>query len=149
MLIPLAIGLFIRSHSPESAAHWQPVMNKISGLAILVLLVVGLGLNVTNILNLIGTGGILALLLFIAGSLLIGYFLGGRDPSIRSVMGLGTAQRNVAAALVVTTQNFAGTDTLPFVLVAAILLLLILLPLAKRIGARAGAAAPVDTPTAS
>ena len=136
MLIPLAIGLLIKSHSPDSATHWQPVMNKISGLAILVLLVVGLGLNVSNILNLIGTGGILAVLLFIIGSLLIGFLLGGREPATRSVMGLGTAQRNVSAALVVATQNFGGTGTLPFILVAAVLMLLVLLPSAKRMGRR-------------
>jgi predicted Na+-dependent transporter len=147
MLIPLAIGLLFKSHSPESADHWQPVMNRISGLAILVLLVVGLGLNISNILNLIGTGGIVALLLFIVGSLLIGFLLGGRDPAVRSVMGLGTAQRNVAAAILVSAQNFAGTMTLPFVLVAAILLLLILLPTAKRMGARSQAAAPQPVPT--
>lgn len=135
MLIPLAIGLLGRSHSPDSAAHWQEVMNKISSLAILVLLVVGLGLNISNILGFIGTGGILALLLFIIGSLLIGFLLGGRDPAIRSVMGLGTAQRNVSAAIVVTAQNFSDGNTLAFVLVAAILLLLILLPTAKRMGA--------------
>jgi BASS family bile acid:Na+ symporter len=136
MLIPLTIGLLIKSHSPDSAEHWQPVMNKISGLSILVLLVVGLGLNISNILSLIGTGGIVALLLFIVGSLLIGFLLGGRDPSVRSVMGLGTAQRNVSAAILVSAQNFAGTMTLPFVLVAAILLLLVLLPTAKRMGVR-------------
>jgi predicted Na+-dependent transporter len=146
MLIPLAIGLLFKSHSPESADHWQPVMNKISGLAILVLLVVGLGLNISNIISLIGTGGIVALLLFIVGSLLIGFLLGGRDPSVRSVMGVGTAQRNVAAAILVSAQNFAGTMTLPFVLVAAILLLLILLPTAKRMGARSQAAAPQPAP---
>ena len=134
MLIPLAIGLLVKSHSVEAADHWQPVMNKISGLAILVLLVVGLGLNISNILSLIGTGGIVALLLFIVGSLLIGFLLGGRDASVRSVLGLGTAQRNVSAAILVSAQNFAGTMTLPFVLVAAILLLLILLPTARRIG---------------
>jgi predicted Na+-dependent transporter len=147
MLIPLAIGLLFKSHSPESADHWQPVMNRISGLAILVLLVVGLGLNISNILSLIGTGGIIALLLFIVGSLLIGFLLGGGDPAVRSVMGLGTAQRNVAAAILVSAQNFAGTMTLPFVLVAAILLLLILLPTAKRMGARSQAAAPQPVPT--
>ncbi len=136
MLIPLAIGLLVKSHSPDAADHWQPVMNKISGLAILILLVVGLGLNISNILNLIGSGGILALLLFIIGSLLIGFLLGGRDLSVRSVMGLGTAQRNVSAAILVSAQNFAGTMTLPFVLVAAILLLLVLLPTAKRMGVR-------------
>lgn len=144
MLVPLGIGLMVRSHWQESAAHWQPVMNKISSLAILVLLVVGLGLNVSNILSLIGTGGILALLVFIAGSLLIGYFLGGRDAGTRSVMGLGTAQRNISAALVVAAQNFAGTDTLVLVLVAAILLLLILLPAARRMGMRAGAVGDSD-----
>lgn len=136
MLIPLALGLLFRSHSPDAAGHWQPVMNKISSLAILVLLVVGLGLNVSNIISLIGSLGILALLLFIIGSLVIGLVLGGRDPGVRSVMGLGTAQRNVSAAILVSAQNFAGTNTLPFVLVAAILLLLVLLPTAKRLGAR-------------
>jgi BASS family bile acid:Na+ symporter len=146
MLVPLAIGLLIKSHSADTAAHWQPVMAKISSLTILVLLVVGLGLNVSNILSLIGTGGLLALLLFIVGSLAIGMVLGGREPGNRSVMGLGTAQRNVSAALVVTAQNFAGISTLPFVLVAAILMLLILLPTAKRLGARVPAAAPTDPP---
>lgn len=136
MLIPLAIGLLIRSHSPEVAANYQPVMSKVSSVSMLVLLVVGLGLNVSNIIDLIGSGGILALLIFIVGSLAIGYFLGGREPGDRSVVGLGTAQRNVSAAILVSAQNFGGTTTLPFVLVAAILLLLILLPVARRLGAR-------------
>ena len=109
--------------------------------------VVGLGLNVSNIINLIGSGGILALLLFIVGSLVIGFLLGGRDLQVRSVMGLGTAQRNVAAAVLVTAQNFSGTNTLSLVLVAAILLLLILLPTAKRLGVRVGApVAPAPQP---
>jgi len=146
MLVPLAFGLLLKSHSPDTAAYWQPVMAKISSLAILILVVVGLGLNVSNILNLIGTGGILALLLFIVGSLLIGLVLGGREPRDRSVMGLGTAQRNVAAALVVTAQNFGGTTTLPFVLVGAILLLLILLPASKRLGAAVQTPAPASVP---
>jgi BASS family bile acid:Na+ symporter len=136
MLVPLAIGLLIKSHSPDTAAEYQPVMAKVSSVAMLVLLVVGLGLNISNLIALIGTGGLIALLLFIVGSLVIGMVLGGREPGVRSVMGLGTAQRNVSAALVVTAQNFAGTQTLPFVLVGAILLLLILLPTAKRLGAR-------------
>lgn len=136
MLVPLALGLLLKSHSPDTATRWLPVMAKISSLAILILLVVAVGLNVSNIIDLIGTGGILALLLFIIGSFLIGFLLGGRDPGDRSVMGLGTAQRNVSAAIVVTAQNFSGTDTLSFVLVGAILLLLLLLPAAKRLGSR-------------
>jgi len=139
MLIPLAIGLLIKSHSPDTASAYQPLMTKVSSLAMLVLLVVGLGLNLSNIISFIGTGGILALILFIIGSLLIGLLLGGRDPADRSVMGLGTAQRNVSAAIVVAAANFSGTTTLSFVLVGAILLLLILLPTAKRLGSRSEA----------
>jgi hypothetical protein len=41
----------------------------------------------------------------------------------------------------VATQNFSGTNTLPFVLVGVVLLLLILLPIAKRMGARSDTAA--------
>ena len=142
MLVPLAIGLMIGSHSADTTAHWQPVMAKTSTVSLLVLLVVGLGLNVSNIIDLIGTGGMAAALLFLAGSFVVGFVLGGRDPGVRNVMALGTAQRNVSAALVVTAQNFAGSTTLPFVLVTAILGLLVLLPAAKQLGGRAATSRP-------
>jgi predicted Na+-dependent transporter len=140
MLIPIVLGLMYRSHSTEGALQWAPVMNKVSGVALLLLLVTGLGLNISNIIDLVGSFGFLALILFVVGSLLIGFVLGGRDPAVRSVLGLGTAQRNVAAAILVTSLNFAGTMTLPFVLVASIVLPLILIPTAKRLGRRSEAA---------
>jgi len=135
MLIPLVIGMLIKSHSPDVADDWAPVMQKISSLSILILLVVGLGLNISNIIGFIGTRGFGALIILIAGALLIGSVFGGRDPGVRSAMGLSTANRNGAAAILVATQNFSGTNTLPFVLVGTVLMLLILLPVAKRMGA--------------
>ena len=63
------------------------------GLAMLVLLVVGLELNVSNIIGLIGSLAILALVLFLVGAFLIGFLL-------------GTAQRNVSVANLVSAQNF-------------------------------------------
>jgi len=123
MLVPLAVGLLIRSNSAETGERWASVMNKVSSIAMLALLVLGLGLNVSNIIDLVGSFGFLALLLVIGGALLIGALLGGRERGARSVMMLGTAQRNVSAAIVVATQNFA-----------AIVLLLVLLPVARRIG---------------
>jgi BASS family bile acid:Na+ symporter len=134
MLVPLAIGLLIRANAADTAAEFGPLFTKASTLAIVVLMVAGLVLSARNILGLLGTGGIIALLLFVLGSLVIGVVLGGRDPGVRSVLGLGTAQRNVSAALVVAAQNF-GPDTLTFVLVGAIVMLLILMPVARRLGA--------------
>jgi BASS family bile acid:Na+ symporter len=150
MLLPLGIALFVRAHAPETAASFEPVMTKASSLAILVLMVVGLGLNVTNILGMFGTGGILALLLFIAAALGIGLALGGREPGARSVMGLGTAQRNISAALVVGAQNFTDPNVITTLLVGAILLLLVLMPTARRLGqgvpaGQAAVAAPAAT----
>ncbi len=144
MLIPIILGLMVRSHSPEGAANWAPLMNKVSGIALLLMLVTGLGLNVANIIDLIGSRGFLALILFVVGSLLIGMLMGGRDPAVRSVLGLGTAQRNVAAAILVTTLNFGDTMTLPFVLVASIVLPLILIPTARMLGKRSEPAAPAE-----
>jgi arsenite transporter len=139
MLLPIVLGLMYRAHSPEDAGHWAPLLNKASGLALLIMLVAGLGLNISNIIGLVGSFGFLALILFVVGSLLIGMLMGGRDPGVRAVMGLGTAQRNVAAAILVASLNFPGTMTLPFVLVASIVLPLILIPVAKRLGGRSEA----------
>ena len=147
MLIPLIVGLLIKSNSPDTAKHWQPVMNKIGSLGILILLVVGLGLNAANVIGLIGSRGFLALLLFVAGSLFIGFAIGGKDSGVRNVTGLGTAQRNVSAAIVVTLQNFTDTNAVPFVLVASIVLPIILLSTARWLGKRSESAAPLAAPT--
>ena len=145
MLIPLAIGMLVQSSLPEDAAHWQPVMGKISSVALIIMLVVQLGLNIPSIIDMIGSRGFLAMLLFIAGSLLIGYLLGGRQPGVRNVMALGTAMRNVSAAIVVASQNFSNSDTLSFVLVAGLVMLLGLLPAARRMGALRQAIEPKPT----
>jgi BASS family bile acid:Na+ symporter len=134
MLLPIILGLIYRSHSAEEAGQWAATLNKASGLALLVMLIIKLGLNISNILSLIGSFGFLALLLFVVGSLLIGFLVGGRDPGVRSVMGLGTAQRNVAAAILVASLNFPGSLTDIYILVASIILPLILIPTARRLG---------------
>jgi predicted Na+-dependent transporter len=147
MLLPLGIALFIRAKLPETAATYQPVMNKVSSVAILILLVVGLSLNLSNIVGLIGSGGILALLLFLIATFAIGFVLGLRvDAGVRSVMGLGTAQRNISAAIVVGASNFTDPTVITMLLVAGILGLLLLMPIAHLLGNRVKAPTPVAEP---
>ena len=140
MLIPLIFGLLIKAYAPDTAQNWAPTLSKVGLLGVLLLLVIGLGLNLSNVLDMIGTRGILALLLLIFGGLLIGFAIGGRDPGVRNVMGLGTAQRNMSAAILITLQNFAGTNAVPYVLVATALIMLVLLSIAPILGARSEAA---------
>lgn len=134
MLVPLAIALAVRAHWPETAAEYQPVLAKTSTVAVVVLVVVGLGLNVDNVVDLVGTRGLLAVVLLVVASVGVGLLVGGRNPEARVVVALGTGQRNLSAALVVATQSFAGTDTLTFVLVGSVVLLLVLLPSARLVG---------------
>ena len=66
---------------------------------------------------------------------------------------LGTAQRDVSAALVVTLQKLTDANAVPFVLVASILIPLLLLPLARWLGTigetAPAAASPASAPGAS
>jgi len=57
--------------------------------------------------------------------------LGGPAGDTRRVLGLGTAQRNIAAALVVSRQSFDDPNVVVMVVVVAIVGLLILMPLSR------------------
>ena len=137
MLIPLAAGLFIKARYESTAASLYPHMSQASSLAIVLLIVSALVLNFSNIIGVIGTGAIIAILLFLVGSFVIGFFLGGKDSGIRSVLGLGTAQRNLSAALVVGGQNFGDDpNVLVFIIVAALIGLVLLMAIGGELGKR-------------
>ena len=135
MLLPLAIGLLVNARYEEIAAKVRPTFGQASNIAILVLTVLGLVLNFKSMIGLVGSWGILAGVIFIVVSLLIGFLLGGSDGKIKSVMGLGTGQRNISAALVVAGQNF-GMDVVTYLMVIAVVSLVVLMPLAGELGKR-------------
>jgi BASS family bile acid:Na+ symporter len=137
MLIPLAIGLLIKARYESIAESLQPHMSQTSTVAIVLLLVSALVLNFSAIVGLIGTGAILAILIFLIVALVLGYVLGGPEAGTRSVLGLGTAQRNLSAALVVAGQNFADDpNVLVMVLVAGLIGLVLLMVIGGELGKR-------------
>jgi predicted Na+-dependent transporter len=142
MLIPLGIGLLVNARYEETAVKVQPTFGQASNIALLVLTVLGLVLNFRAMIDLVGSLGILAGIIFIVISLVIGFLLGmlgSPDGGIRSVMGLGTAQRNVSAALVVAAQNF-DSNVITYVMVIAVISLVVLMPAAGELGMRAASA---------
>ena len=140
MLIPLAIGLFAKARHSELADQLQPHMSQASTLAILFMLVGGIILSWSDIVDLVGTGGLIVAVVFILVALALGYATGGSDPAQRSVLGLGTAQRNLSAALVVGAQNVSA-EALTYIIVIALIGLAMLLPLAAEFGKRTGSTA--------
>ena len=107
MLIPLAAALFVKARYAQRADSLAPYLAKASNVALVLLVAAGLLANLDSILGIVGTTGILAGLLFLAASFVIGFLFGGKQEAIRPVLGLGTAQRNLSAALVIATANFA------------------------------------------
>ena len=145
MLLPLGSALAVKANRPGLAATIKPFFDKTSNLSLIALMVLQTLLNVRSVVAVFGTGGILAGVLFLAVGFVVGWALGGAARETRSVLGLGTAQRNIAAALVVANQSFDDPNVVVMVVVIAIVGLLTLMPLSRALGRRVATAtaAPV------
>ena len=145
MLLPLGSALAVKANRPGLAATIKPFFDKTSNLSLIALMALQTLLNVRSVVAVFGTGGILAGVLFLAVGFIVGWALGGAARETRSVLGLGTAQRNIAAALVVANQSFDDPNVVVMVVVIAIVGLLTLMPLSRALGRRVAAAtaAPV------
>jgi len=135
MLLPLAAALAVNARLPAAAARAKPVLDKISNLSLILLIVLLLVVNARSVLSVFGTRGILATLIFLAVGYGVGWGLGGPAADTRPVLGLGTSQRNIAAALVVG-QSFDDPKVVVMVVVVAIVGLLTLMPLSRFLAKR-------------
>ena len=143
MLLPLTIGMFVKSRSERWSGKLRPVFGKVSNLSMLLAVALLVGLNFSALLGTFGTGAVAVGIVFVALSLAVGCALGGPAPTTRSVLGLGTGQRNVAAALVIATQNFTEPGVVVMLLVTTLAGVVVLLLVARwfaRLPAPAGEA---------
>ena len=136
MLLPLGAGLLLKARFCHVADRIRTPLNRISSLSLALLIVLLLVTNIQNVVGLFGTRGILASILFLLGGAGIGWLLGGPAFGTKGVLALGTAQRNIAAALVVGGKNFDDPNVVVMVVVVAVVGLLILMPLARVLGSR-------------
>jgi BASS family bile acid:Na+ symporter len=134
MLLPLAGALAVKARFASFAARTKPVLDRLSNLSLILLVVLIAVANVNKVLAVFGTRGILAGLLFIAIGFAVGWFLGGPAADTRRVLALGTAQRNIAAALVVGSQSFSDPQVIVMVIVVATVGFLILMPVSRTLG---------------
>jgi BASS family bile acid:Na+ symporter len=136
MLLPLAVGLALKAYYGAMAARVKPALDWISNVSLILLVLLISAANIDKVLDVFGTRGILAGLLFIALGFAIGWLLGGPGNDTRRVLALGTAQRNIAAALVVGSQSFSDPKVVVMVIVVAIVGLIILMPLSRALANR-------------
>lgn len=125
MLLPLAVGMLLRGRIEAWAVRLQPCVKCLSNVSAVLTLVLLIGRNFSAMLATFGSGAVALATLFVALAFGIGYLAG--TERTRSVLGLGTGQRNVAAALLIATQNYSDPRVVVMLLTSTIAGLVVLL----------------------
>jgi bile acid:Na+ symporter, BASS family len=130
ILAPLAVGMLVQSRNRAISAALQPIFAKLGNISAFLLLAVLVVLHFRDLLGVLGSGAIAASIFFIAGLFAAGYMLGGSQVEIKGVLGLGTAGRNMGAALVPASQSFSDPKIIIMLVACTIVILIVLFPAA-------------------
>ena len=136
MLIPLATGLAVRARRADMAARVRPVVGWVSTVSMVLVVSMTTAGHVNSVLDVFGTFGILAAVIFTALCAIVGWTLGGPRTGTKGVLALGTAQRNTAAAFVVGGQNFSDPTVVVMIAVVMIVEFVMLMPLSRVLARR-------------
>ncbi|WP_141015464.1 bile acid:sodium symporter family protein [Nocardioides sambongensis] len=135
MLLPLAVGLLVRARYADAAASVVGGFNHASTTGLAVGVVSGLLVTWREVLGSVGSWIFIGTAIVIVAGLAAGWLASaGRPAGDRTVLGLGGAQRNISAALVIAAS--LGGDVVVLTLVAAIVLPIVLIVTAGEIGKR-------------
>jgi BASS family bile acid:Na+ symporter len=135
MLIPFAIALFIRARYEETAIGLVHTTSMATNLALVVVLIGYFVAYFSEIIGVIGTGGIISAILLIVSATIVGFLAGGKSMDTKKVLALGTGTRNFGAAFAVATSNFQSN---PEVTIEILVLTLIGLPVLMLIAGEFG-----------
>jgi BASS family bile acid:Na+ symporter len=147
MLIPLGLGLLVRARYQALAVDWAKTAGHASSMGLMLGIASALLLTWREVIGSIGTWIFVGLAIILAVGLLAGWLAGlGRPSSERTLLALATANRNIAAALVIAAS--IGGDTVVYTLVGALTIPVLLIVLAGRIGGRQASAVAPDPDSA-
>ena len=143
MLIPLGLGLLAKARYEEFADAVVAQVGQIANMGLLVGIVAALLVSWQDVLGAIGSWVFIGIAIVLVGGLAFGYVAGfGRSRSDMVVLSLATAQRNIAAALVVAA-SLSG-DVVVLTMVGALVIPIVLIALAGELGRRAAAVEAAD-----
>lgn len=130
MITPLVLGMVAAQFLPAFSALVQPWVGRLANITLDGVIATTLIGYFHSMLE-IGVGPIVVVLSALATAFGVGYLAGGGREHLEHVGGLGTAQRNTAAGLIIATQNFEDPAVLVVITVANTLGLVLLLFLAR------------------
>ena len=131
LLVPIAIGMLLAQFLPVVVKKVQPWVARIGNLALYALIVVTLVAYYPNLLQIVGKGAFLVGLAFVGAAFGLGYLAGAGKDHLEDIGGLGTAQRNTAAGVIIALENFSDPNVLVMLTLANMLGIVMLLFIAK------------------
>ena len=135
LMLPILVGLAVNAAAPGWAARLVPIGGRLASTSLAAVILSSFGANFHELMRILKTGAIAAGVLLVLGAFAAGYLLTHRERS--AVLGLSTAQRNIAGAMVIASQDFANPDVLVMITASALAGLLVLFPIAWLLSRRA------------
>ena len=131
LLLPIGVGMLAAQFMPTLAKKAQPWVGGLGNVALYALIVVTLVGYYPNLFNIIGTGAFMVGLAFVAAAFGLGYLAGAGKDHLEDIGGLGTAQRNTAAGVIIAVENFKDPNVFVMLTLANMLGIVMLLFIAK------------------
>jgi predicted Na+-dependent transporter len=128
LILPILLGLAVKAVSPRWAVRLVPIGGKVATVALVVTVLSTFGAHVHELFRMVKTGAVVAGILLFLGAFVVGYLLSRHDRG--AVLGLGTAQRNIAGAMVIASRDFTDPNILVMVTACSLAGLLVLFPIA-------------------
>jgi BASS family bile acid:Na+ symporter len=113
ILIPLGLALHLRSGREARVARLLPWLDRTSYGAFFAAFIGVMYVFFDQVTAVIGYGGLIAIIIFILAAFGLGYLFGGHEAGMRGVLAFGSAQRNLAVALVLPVLDLVSQYFIP------------------------------------
>jgi len=133
IVVPLLLGLFIRSRFEKVAHTVEKYLHTISRLFMVLLLLTLIGLYYKPFIGLLGTFTILAGLIYIVAAFAIGYLLGWPERSTMLAMGYMHGARNASVAVIAASSAFSDQPNVMLMIATMVILMLAMLIIASSV----------------
>ena len=134
MLLPLALGLLARARRKAFACHLEPYFRRASTIALILAIALVLAANFGTVAHTMSLNVVLAVVGLVLTSMVCGFALGGPSQDGRRILALGTAQRDLTAALLVAVDSFRDPEVVAMLVVVALVGLCLQVPIALAFG---------------
>jgi len=122
IIAPLVAGMVVKSCTASFAVRASSLLAMLGNASLLLLFVLLVALNLRELFGVIGSGAILATLVFFTALFTLGWLLGGAH---RGVLSLATTARNFGAALAPAENCFDDPSVTVMIVLGAIVCLVV------------------------